>query len=45
MKGGNCDFVFSGPGVERIAEEVKAKFPNKNISIFSSDTMNKKSSK
>ena len=45
IKGGNCDFVFSGPGVERIAEEVKAKFPNKNISIFSSDTMNKKSSK
>ena len=45
IKGGICDFVFSGPGVERIAEEVKAKFPNKNISIFSSDTMNKKSSK
>ena len=45
IKGDICDFVFSGPGVERIAEEVKAKFPNKNISIFSSDTMNKKSSK
>ncbi len=45
IKGGNCDFVFSGPGVESIAEEVKAKFPNKNILIFSSDTMNKKSSK
>ena len=44
-KGETCDFVFSGPGVERISEEVKLKFPNKKISIFSSDTMNKKSSK
>ena len=44
-KGEVCDFVFSGPGVERISEEVKLKFPNKKISIFSSDTMNKKSSK
>ncbi len=42
---GNCDFVFSGPGVERITEEVKKKFPNKKIEIFSSDTMNKKGSK
>ncbi len=44
-KGNTCDFVFSGPGVERIAEEVKILFPEKKISIFSSDTMNKKSSK
>ena len=44
-KGEVCDFVFSGPGVERISEEVKLKFPNNKISIFSSDTMNKKSSK
>ena len=44
-KGNTCDFVFSGPGVERIAEEVKILFPDKKISIFSSDTMNKKSSK
>ena len=43
-KGNVCDFVFSGPGVERIAEEVKILFPDKKISIFSSDTMNKKSS-
>ncbi len=42
---GNCDFMFSGPGVERITEEVKKKFPNKKIEIFSSDTMNKKGSK
>ncbi len=42
---GNCDFIFSGPGVERISEEVKKKFPSKKIEIFSSDTMNKKSSK
>ena len=38
------DFVFSGPGVERILEEVKKKFPTKKSIIFSSDTMNKKSS-
>ncbi len=44
-KGNTCDFVFSGLGVERIAEEVKILFPDKKISIFSSDTMNKKSSK
>jgi len=39
-----CDFVFSGPGVERIFDEVKKKFPTKKSIIFSSDTMNKKSS-
>ena len=44
-KGETCDFVFSGPGVERISEEVKLKFPSKKMLIFSSDTMNKKSSK
>ena len=44
-KEGNCDFIFSGPGVERITEEVKKNFPNKKIEIFSSDTMNKKNSK
>ncbi len=41
---GNCEFIFSGPGVERISEEVKRKFPEKKIEIFSSDTMNKKDS-
>jgi len=41
----NCDFIFCGPGVERISEEVKKNFPNKKIEIFSSDTMNKKNSK
>ena len=44
-KGDSCEFVFSGPGVERISEEVKRKFPGKKIDIFSSDTMNKKDSK
>jgi len=44
QKEGNCDFVFSGPGVERIAEEVKNIFPSKKNVIFSSDTMNKKKS-
>ena len=43
-KDGECDFIFSGPGVERISEEVKKKFPNKKVEIFSSDTMNKKNS-
>jgi len=38
----NCEYAFSGPGVERIYEEVKKIFPNKEITIFSSDTMNKK---
>ncbi len=44
-KEGVCDLIFSGPGVERISEEVKRNFPSKEIEIFSSDTMNKKSSK
>jgi primosomal protein N' (replication factor Y) len=44
LKKGECNFVFSGPGVERISEEVKKKFPNKKVEIFSSDTMNKKDS-
>ncbi len=44
-KEGNCEFIFSGPGVERISEEVKRKFPSKKIEIFSSDTINKKDSK
>ena len=39
-----CDFIFSGPGVERISEEVKKNFPLKKSMIFSSDTINKKSS-
>ena len=43
-KDGKCNFIFSGPGVERISEEVKRNFPNKKIQIFSSDTMNKKDS-
>jgi len=39
-----CEFIFYGPGVERIFDEVKKKFPLKEVSIFSSDTMNKKNS-
>ena len=39
-----CEFIFSGPGVERIADEVKKIFPKENYIIFSSDTMNKKNS-
>ena len=42
---GSCNFIFSGPGVERISDEVKKNFPSKKIEIFSSDTMNKKNSK
>ncbi len=44
IKEGECNFIFSGPGVERISEEVKKNFPSKKIEIFSSDTMNKKDS-
>ena len=40
----SCDFIFCGPGVERIAEELKIQFPKKKISIFSSDTLKKKDS-
>ena len=39
-----CEIIFSGPGVERISEEVNKIFPNYKSIIFSSDTMNKKSS-
>ena len=42
VKGGDCEIIFSGPGVERISDEVKKNFPSKKIEIFSSDTMNKK---
>ena len=37
----HCKFTFSGPGVERIAEEVRKIFPKEDSLIFSSDTMNK----
>jgi len=40
----NCEYAFSGPGVERIYDEVKKILPDKEVAIFSSDTMNKKSS-
>ena len=43
-KGDSCNVIFSGPGVERISEEVKKNFPTKKVEIFSSDTMNKKDS-
>ncbi len=39
---GFCDFIMYGPGVEKIFEEVKNLFPDKNIRIFSSDYMKKK---
>ncbi len=44
VKDGECEIIFSGPGVERISEEVKKNFPSKKVEIFSSDTMNKKDS-
>jgi primosomal protein N' (replication factor Y) len=37
-----CDFSMYGPGVEKIFEELKIKFPDKNIKIFSSDYLTKK---
>lgn len=38
----NCDFILYGPGVEKIYEELKIIYPNKNIKIFSSDFLVKK---
>ena len=40
-----CEYIFSGPGVEKISEEIKRIFPSYKSLIFSSDTMNKKYSK
>ena len=37
-----CNFIMYGPGVEKEFEELKEKFPNKNIKIFSSDYLKKK---
>ena len=36
-----CDFLFCGPGVERIFAELKNIYPDKKIEIFSSDTLEK----
>ena len=36
-----CDFLFCGPGVERIFAELKTIYPDKRIEIFSSDTLKK----
>jgi len=36
-----CDFLFCGPGVERIFSELQKIYPNKKIEIFSSDTLTK----
>ena len=36
-----CDFLFCGPGVERIFSELKKIYPDKKIEIFSSDTLKK----
>ena len=37
-----CDFLMYGPGVEKIFDELKDIFPKNNISICSSDFMQKK---
>ena len=37
-----CDFRMYGPGVEKIFDELRIIFPEKNIKIFSSDFMSKK---
>ena len=44
IDGKKCDLAFCGPGVEKISEEVKSIFSKYKSVIFSSDTMNKKSS-
>ena len=41
---GVCQFIFNGPGVEKIYEEINLLFSQYKSQIFSSDTMNKKSS-
>ncbi len=40
--GESCEFIMYGPGVEKIFDEVKEIFPDKNISIFSSDYLKTK---
>tara|TARA_B100001057_G_scaffold166600_1_gene167338 strand:- start:111 stop:2069 length:1959 start_codon:yes stop_codon:yes gene_type:complete len=37
-----CNFSMYGPGVEKVFEELKEIFPDKNIKIFSSDYLSKK---
>jgi len=39
-----CDFLFCGPGVERVFAELKKIYPEKKIEIFSSDTLEKNKS-
>ena len=39
-----CDFLFCGPGVERVFAELKKIYPEKKIEIFSSDTLKKNKS-
>jgi len=39
-----CDFLFCGPGVERVFAELKSIYPEKKIEIFSSDTLEKNKS-
>ena len=41
-KENNCEFQMYGPGVEKIFSELKQIFPEKIISILSSDFLNKK---
>ena len=41
-KNNDCNFTMYGPGVEKIFDELKIKFPSKRIKIFSSDYLNKK---
>ena len=36
-KNSDCNFSMYGPGVEKVFEELKDIFPDKNIKIFSSD--------
>ena len=38
----DCNFKMYGPGVEKIFEELKKKFPQKKIRVFSSDFLTQK---
>ena len=39
---GKCEYIMYGPGVEKIFDEVREIFPNKKISILSSDYLKTK---
>ena len=45
IDGKKCEFLMYGPGVEKVYEELKKNYPQKNIKIFSSDYLSQKKNK